>query len=61
MVMLFMVPEEAAGMRSGSACASAPSATSVMRWEVSTLPAETARGGPAATTERSGSVKRTGR
>src|SRR5438132_669012 len=34
-----MVPEEAAGMRSGAAWASAPSSVSVMRWDVSTLPA----------------------
>jgi hypothetical protein len=36
---LFIVPWLAAGIWPGSACASAPSTTSVMRCEVSTLPA----------------------
>ena len=44
MVRLFMVPDEAAGMRSGIACASARSSTSTMRCEVSTLPPATAAG-----------------
>ena len=37
-------------MRSGTACASAPKSTSTIRCEVSTFPAETARGERAATT-----------
>ena len=49
-----MVPALAAGMRSGSACASAPSTTSTMRCEVSTLPAATARGGRALTIDALG-------
>ena len=45
MVRLFMVPELAAGMRSGSAGASARMSVSTMRCEVSTLPPATAAGG----------------
>ena len=56
-----MVPELAAGIRSGAACASAPSTTSVMRCEVSTFPAAIAAGGPAFTTVRSGAITRMGR
>ena len=55
-----MVPWLAAGMRSGSACASAPSTTSTMRCEVSTLPAATAAGGAALTSEFSGARTWTG-
>ena len=40
-----MVPELAAGMRSGSACASARRSVSTMRCDVSTLPPATAAGG----------------
>src|SRR3989304_3477976 len=58
---LFMGPALAAGMRLRSAWARAPSMTSVMRWEVSTLPAETAIGGRAFTTLPSGRGKLTGR
>ena len=58
---LFIVPADAAGIRSGSACAIAPQTTSTMRWLVSTLPAATATGGAALTTDRAGSVKRSGR
>jgi len=43
-VKLFIVPWLAAGMRSGNACASAPSTTSTMRWLVSMLPTATAAG-----------------
>ena len=45
-----MVPEAAAGIRSGIACASARSRTSTMRCEVSTFPPATAAGGRAFTT-----------
>ena len=43
-VTLFIVPWLAAGMRSGSARASAPKTTSVMRCDASTLPPATAAG-----------------
>ena len=56
-----MVPELAAGMRSGNACASARSSVSTMRCEVSTLPPATAAGGAAFTMVRSGRNHRTGR
>ncbi len=56
-----MVPELAAGIRSGAAFASAPSSTSVMRCDVSTLPAAMAAGSPALTTLRSGATTRIGR
>ncbi len=46
---LFIVPQLAAGMRSGAAFASAPRITSVMRCDVSTLPAAIAAGGRAFT------------
>ena len=49
-----MVPELAAGIRWGNACASARSRTSTIRCEVSTLPAATAAGGRAFTTLPSG-------
>ena len=55
------MPELAAGIRSGAACASAPSSTSVIRCEVSTLPAAMAAGGPALTMVRSGATTRMGR
>ena len=41
---LLIVPQLAAGMRSGSACASAPKTTSTTRWLVSVFPATTAAG-----------------
>ena len=53
---LFIVPCEAAGTRSGSAWANAPSSTSTMRWEVSTLPAATAAGARGFTREPSGAL-----
>ena len=56
-----MVPDDAAGMRSGAALARAPSSTSVMRCEVSTLPAAIAAGGSALTTVPSGAITRIGR
>jgi hypothetical protein len=59
--MLFIVPWLAAGITSGSAFDSAPRTASTMRCDVSTFPAATARGGPALTTVRSGSVTVTGR
>ena len=49
-----MVPELAAGVRSGAALAGAPSKTSVMRWDVSTFPAAMAAGGRALTSEAEG-------
>ena len=55
------VPELAAGIRSGRACAKAPRITSVMRCEVSTLPAAIAAGNPALTTLRSGAMTLMGR
>ncbi len=56
-----MVPLEAAGISSGAAAASAPSTTSVTRWEVSTLPAAIAAGASALTTVPSGAITRMGR
>src|SRR5688572_18971149 len=56
-----MVPWPAAGTREGTACARAPKQTSAMRWETSTLPAPTAAGGRAATTEPKGATTDTGR
>src|SRR6266849_6415081 len=56
-----MVPQLAAGMRSGAACARAPKITSVMRWDVSTLPAAIAAGGRALTMLPSGATIRIGR
>jgi hypothetical protein len=60
MSRLFIVPWLAAGMRSGSACASAPSTTSTMRCEVSTLPAATAAGDCALTRQSAGASTVTG-
>ena len=54
------MPALADGMRFGSACASAPSTTSTTRCEVSTLPAATARGGRAASTQPSGAMTSSG-
>ncbi len=51
-----MVPALAAGMRSGSARASAPSAVSTIRCEVSTFPALTAAGMRAFTTVPAGAT-----
>ena len=56
-----MVPLLAAGTRPGSARANAPSTTSTMRCEVSTLPAATAAGGRAFTTVPAGAVTSSGR
>ncbi len=56
-----MVPLLAAGTRSGSARASAPSTVSTMRCEVSTLPAATAAGGRAFTTVPGGATISSGR
>ena len=53
---LVFVPLLAAGTRPGSARASAPSATSTTRCEVSTLPAPTAAGGRGFTTLPSGAI-----
>ena len=51
-----MVPLLAAGTRPGSARANAPSTASTMRCEVSTLPAATAAGGRAFTTDPAGAA-----
>ena len=56
-----MVPWLAAGITSGRALARAPRRTSVMRWEVSTLPAATAAGGRGFTKLPSGATTVTGR
>ena len=48
---LLIVPQLAAGMRSGSALARAPKTTSTMRWLVSVFPATTAAGYCACTTD----------
>ena len=56
MVRLFIVPWLAAGMSPGSAAASAPSATSTIRCEVSTLPPATAAGGRGFTRDPSGAT-----
>src|SRR5258706_4306749 len=61
MVRLFIVPEAAAGMRSGIAWASALRSTSTMRCEVSTLPPATAAGGLALTTVPAGAITLIGR
>ena len=58
---LFIVPCDAAPTRSGATCARAPRQTSATRWLTSTLPAPTAAGGAAATTEPGGATTRTGR
>jgi hypothetical protein len=58
--MLFIVPLDAAGTLPGMALASAPSRTSVIRWEVSTFPPATAAGGRALTTLPSGATSRMG-
>ena len=60
MVKLFMVPRLAAGIRSGRAWASAPSTTSTIRCEVSTLPPATAWGGSASRMLPLGTTTRTG-
>ena len=59
-VMLFMVPLQAAATRPGMACDSAPSTTSTMRCEVSTLPPATALGKAQCTTVPSSATMRTG-
>ena len=59
--MLFIVPADAAPTRSGATWASAPKHTSAIRWLTSTLPAPTATGGSAATSEFRGVTIRTGR
>ena len=46
-----MVPDDAAGIRPGSACARAPKITSTIRWLVSVFPATTALGYRASTSE----------
>ena len=61
MVKLFIVPEAAAGMRSGMACANARSSTSTMRCDVSTFPPATAAGGRAFTMVPSGAMTWIGR
>ena len=58
---LFIVPWLAAGSRSGSACASAPSTTSVMRCDASTLPPATADGRTALTIVPAGAITSTTR
>ena len=61
MIMLFMVPWEDAGMRSGMAWLMAASRTSVMRWDVSTLPPATPRWGSGSTRLPRGVMTSTGR
>jgi len=61
MATLFMLPWLAAGMASGRAWASAPHRASTMRVLVSTLPAATAAGRRACTSEPSGARMRMGR
>src|SRR5258705_8260257 len=61
LVRLFMVPDAAAGTRSGAACASARRTTSTMRCEVSTFPPATAAGGRAFTIVPLGAITSMGR
>ena len=56
-----MVPALAAAIRSGTAFARAPKTTSVIRCEVSTLPAAMAAGSAALTTDLSGAITLMGR
>jgi hypothetical protein len=58
-VVLFIVPCERAGIKSGRAAANALRSTSVIRCDVSTFPAATAAGGRALTTLPSGSSRET--
>ena len=61
MIILFIVPWDEAGIRSGRAWLMAASSTSVIRWEVSTLPPATPRWGRGSTRLPASVITRTGR